>query len=45
MVCMNAGQQGGRENLYRLAKQRDRDGKDVQQARVIRDRWKCIDRC
>ncbi|KAK3515275.1 hypothetical protein QTP70_013499 [Hemibagrus guttatus] len=26
------------ENLYRLARQRDRDGKDVQQVRVIKDR-------
>ncbi|KAK3510719.1 hypothetical protein QTP70_015984, partial [Hemibagrus guttatus] len=28
----------GENNLYRLARQRDRDGKDVQQVRVIKDR-------
>ncbi|KAK3571522.1 hypothetical protein QTP86_012859 [Hemibagrus guttatus] len=28
----------GEEDLYRLARQRDRDGKDVQQVRVIKDR-------
>ncbi|KAK3526708.1 hypothetical protein QTP70_032072 [Hemibagrus guttatus] len=28
----------GERDLYRLARQRDRDGKDVQQARVIKDR-------
>ncbi|KAK3505678.1 hypothetical protein QTP70_004488, partial [Hemibagrus guttatus] len=28
----------GEKNLYRLARQRDRDGKDVQQVRVIKDR-------
>ncbi|KAK3532331.1 hypothetical protein QTP86_016043, partial [Hemibagrus guttatus] len=28
----------GQKNLYRLARQRDRDGKDVQQVRVIKDR-------
>ncbi|KAK3530456.1 hypothetical protein QTP86_024366, partial [Hemibagrus guttatus] len=28
----------GEKDLYRLARQRDRDGKDVQQVRVIRDR-------
>ncbi|KAK3542201.1 hypothetical protein QTP86_018486, partial [Hemibagrus guttatus] len=28
----------GEKDLYRLARQRDRDGKDVQQARVIKDR-------
>ncbi|KAK3530888.1 hypothetical protein QTP70_004404 [Hemibagrus guttatus] len=28
----------GEKNLYRLAKQRDQDGKDVQQVRVIKDR-------
>ena len=28
----------GENDLYRLARQRDRDGKDVQQARVIKDR-------
>ncbi|KAK3559083.1 hypothetical protein QTP86_002995 [Hemibagrus guttatus] len=28
----------GQKDLYRLARQRDRDGKDVQQARVIKDR-------
>ncbi|KAK3559202.1 hypothetical protein QTP86_005198 [Hemibagrus guttatus] len=27
----------GEKNLYRLARQRDRDGKDVQQVRVIKD--------
>ena len=35
----------GETDLYRLASQRDRDGKDVQQVRVIKDRdgnvWKC----
>ncbi|KAK3538767.1 hypothetical protein QTP86_015892, partial [Hemibagrus guttatus] len=29
---------GGEKDLYRLARQRDRDGKDVQQVRVIKDR-------
>ncbi|KAK3512233.1 hypothetical protein QTP70_001094 [Hemibagrus guttatus] len=29
---------GGEKDLYRLAMQRDRDGKDVQQVRVIKDR-------
>ncbi|KAK3547746.1 hypothetical protein QTP86_028818, partial [Hemibagrus guttatus] len=29
---------GGQKDLYRLARQRDRDGKDVQQVRVIKDR-------
>ncbi|KAK3541761.1 hypothetical protein QTP86_003520 [Hemibagrus guttatus] len=28
----------GQKDLYRLARQRDRDGKDVQQVRVIKDR-------
>ncbi|KAK3567014.1 hypothetical protein QTP86_008947 [Hemibagrus guttatus] len=28
----------GEKNLYRLARQRDRDGKDVQQVRAIKDR-------
>ncbi|KAK3551979.1 hypothetical protein QTP70_031626, partial [Hemibagrus guttatus] len=28
----------GEKDLYRLARQRDRDGKDVQQVRVIKDR-------
>ncbi|KAK3569667.1 hypothetical protein QTP86_002636 [Hemibagrus guttatus] len=28
----------GRKDLYRLARQRDQDGKDVQQVRVIKDR-------
>ena len=28
----------GKTDLNRLARQRDRDGKDVQQARVIQDR-------
>ncbi|KAK3532785.1 hypothetical protein QTP86_028154, partial [Hemibagrus guttatus] len=28
----------GEKNLYRLARQRDQDGKDVQQVRVIKDR-------
>ena len=28
----------GENDLYRLARQRDRDGKDVQQVRVIKDR-------
>ncbi|KAK3547415.1 hypothetical protein QTP86_018917, partial [Hemibagrus guttatus] len=28
----------GQKDLYRLARQRDRDGKDVQQIRVIKDR-------
>ncbi|KAK3537219.1 hypothetical protein QTP70_003376 [Hemibagrus guttatus] len=29
----------GQKDLYRLARQRDRDGKDVQQVRVIKDRY------
>ncbi|KAK3534979.1 hypothetical protein QTP70_001936 [Hemibagrus guttatus] len=29
----------GEKDLYRLARQRDRDGKDVQQVRVIKDRY------
>ena len=28
----------GENDLYRLARQRDRDGKDVQQVRVVKDR-------
>ncbi|KAK3526878.1 hypothetical protein QTP86_003612 [Hemibagrus guttatus] len=32
------GTREGEKDLYRLARQRDRDGKDVQQVRVIKDR-------
>ncbi|KAK3536363.1 hypothetical protein QTP86_007712 [Hemibagrus guttatus] len=36
--CCEEFRQKLRQDLYRLARQRDRDGKDVQQVRVIKDR-------
>ncbi|KAK3535802.1 hypothetical protein QTP70_021115 [Hemibagrus guttatus] len=37
-LCTRLDTREGQKDLYRLARQRDRDGKDVQQVRVIKDR-------
>ncbi|KAK3523014.1 hypothetical protein QTP86_011091 [Hemibagrus guttatus] len=37
-LCTRLDTREGEKDLYRLARQRDRDGKDVQQVRVIKDR-------
>ncbi|KAK3544508.1 hypothetical protein QTP86_013333 [Hemibagrus guttatus] len=37
-LCTSLDTREGQKDLYRLARQRDRDGKDVQQVRVIKDR-------
>ena len=37
-LCARLDSKEGETDLYRLARQRDRDGKDVQQVKVIKDR-------